>query len=164
MGADCQPISPVVDAQNNILVPLTVPEVMKLGPDGKAIWRVRLGTAAAVIPPVLNLLAQAFGFAGAPNIGTVTHTPLPAPQATLISALAQRVVGGDREWTMLLVGLGLGVGLCVVAAATRAARKMKVGAEQVTRFPGGRHCRRQRLLQIGPMILWVARQPTPSRL
>src|SRR5688572_12358562 len=37
-------VAPLVDAKGNILLPLTVPEVMKLGPDGKEIWRARLGT------------------------------------------------------------------------------------------------------------------------
>ena len=40
---------------------------------------------AAVIPPVLNLLAHAYGFAGAANVGVVAPKPLPAPQATLIA-------------------------------------------------------------------------------
>ena len=60
-------------------------------------WALIVGVlaGAAVIPPVLNVLAHSFGFAGAPNIGTVTHQPLPAAQATLISALAQGVIGGN---------------------------------------------------------------------
>lgn len=45
---------PVVDAQDNILAALTVPEVVKLAPDGKEIWRVRLGNAAPVVPPALT--------------------------------------------------------------------------------------------------------------
>ena len=31
---------------------------------------------ASVIPPILNLLAKAYGFAGAANIGVVTQNPL----------------------------------------------------------------------------------------
>ena len=50
---------------------------------------VGVAAGASVIPFVLNLLAKAYGFAGAPNIGVVAANPLPAPQATLISALAQ---------------------------------------------------------------------------
>ena len=55
---------------------------------------VGVAAGAAVIPFVLNLLAKAYGFAGAPNLGVVTQNPLPAPQATLISALA---AGRDRR-------------------------------------------------------------------
>jgi len=67
---------------------------------------------ALVIPPILNLLAHSNGFAGAPNVGVIAKNPLPAPQATLISALAQGVVGGDLDWGM--IGLGTLVGLAVI--------------------------------------------------
>jgi putative OPT family oligopeptide transporter len=67
-----------------------------------------------VIPPVLNLLAHAFGFAGAPNLHTVTAQPLAAPQATLISALAQGVIGGNLNWSMIGIGAVVGVILVIV--------------------------------------------------
>src|SRR3546814_13988228 len=51
-----------------------------------------------VIPPVLDLLNTAFGFAGAPGAGP---NALPAPQAALISALATGVLGGDLNWAMI---------------------------------------------------------------
>ena len=38
---------------------------------------------------------------GAANIGVVAPNPLPAPQATLIAALAQGVIGRNLEWTMI---------------------------------------------------------------
>jgi putative OPT family oligopeptide transporter len=60
---------------------------------------------------VLDLLAHAFGFAGAPNLDTVTAQPLAAPQASLISALAQGVIGGKLNWTMIGIGALLGAGL-----------------------------------------------------
>ena len=47
---------------------------------------------AAVIPFVLNLLAKAYGFAGAANVGVVAPDPLPADQGDSISALAQGVI------------------------------------------------------------------------
>jgi putative OPT family oligopeptide transporter len=68
---------------------------------------------AIVIPPVLNLLAHAYGFAGAANVNVVAKNPLPAPQATLISALAQGVIGGNLDWKML--GIGAIVGAVLVA-------------------------------------------------
>jgi outer membrane protein assembly factor BamB len=46
--------APAVDAQGNILVAGTVPELLALAPDGKELWRVRLGTAAPVAPPVIT--------------------------------------------------------------------------------------------------------------
>ncbi|HEU4373315.1 MAG TPA: oligopeptide transporter, OPT family, partial [Telluria sp.] len=55
-----------------------------------------IGVAAgsAVVPPVLELLNHANGFAGAPNLQAISSTPLAAPQATLISTLAKGVIGG----------------------------------------------------------------------
>jgi putative OPT family oligopeptide transporter len=67
---------------------------------------------ALVIPLVLNLLAKSNGFAGAPNVGVIAQDPLPAPQATLISALARGVIGGDLDWQM--IGIGLLVGLAII--------------------------------------------------
>ena len=74
---------------------------------------------AAVIPPVLNLLAKAYGFAGAANVGVVALNPLPAPQATLISALAQGVIGGNLEWRM--IGIGAVVGAASFSSTARSA-------------------------------------------
>ena len=45
---------PVVDAQGSVLIALTVPEVVKLGPDGKEAWRVRIGANAPLAPAVLT--------------------------------------------------------------------------------------------------------------
>jgi putative OPT family oligopeptide transporter len=68
---------------------------------------------ALVIPPILDLLNHAYGFAGAPNLGKTLAQPLPAPQATLISALAKGVIGGQIDWG--LIAIGAGVGAVVVA-------------------------------------------------
>jgi len=64
---------------------------------------------AAVIPPILDLLNTAFGFQGAPG---ATANSLAAPQAALISAIAQGVLGGNLDWG--LIGLGAGIGVIVV--------------------------------------------------
>jgi putative OPT family oligopeptide transporter len=87
---------------------------------------VGVGAGAAVIPFVLNLLAQAYGFAGAPNIGVVAPNPLPAPQATLISALAQGVIGHNLEWKMIGIGALVGVALIVLDAALGAMNKLRI--------------------------------------
>ena len=85
---------------------------------GAAPWRQQVallvGVAAAslTIPFVLNLLAQAYGFAGAANLHTVTAQPLAAPQANLISALAQGVIGGKLSWN--LIGIGVVIGIAIV--------------------------------------------------
>ncbi|MBV9989991.1 MAG: oligopeptide transporter, OPT family [Alphaproteobacteria bacterium] len=105
----------IATISNNNLQDLKTGQLVKATPRAQQ-WALIVGViaGAAVIPPVLNLLAHAFGFAGAPNIGTVTHQPLPAPQATLISALAQGVIGGDLNVAMLEAGVALGIGLIVL--------------------------------------------------
>jgi putative OPT family oligopeptide transporter len=87
---------------------------------------VGVGAGAAVIPSVLNLLAKAYGFAGAANVGVVAPNPLPAPQATLISALAQGVIGGNLEWKMIGIGALVGVGLVIVDAILGAMGKLRI--------------------------------------
>lgn len=64
---------------------------------------------AAVIPPILDLLNSAYGFAGGPPAQVAGNDPLPAPQATLISALAKGVLTGDLRWDLIGYGAGLGV-------------------------------------------------------
>jgi putative OPT family oligopeptide transporter len=64
-----------------------------------------------VIPPVLDLLNAAYGFAGAPGAGP---NALPAPQAALVSALASGVLGGDLDWSLIGIGAAVGVGIVIV--------------------------------------------------
>lgn len=47
-------LSPVVDAQDNVLVVGATPDVIKLDFEGKELWRARFGTSPAVAPPVLT--------------------------------------------------------------------------------------------------------------
>jgi putative OPT family oligopeptide transporter len=68
---------------------------------------------ALVIPPILNLLNRGYGFAGTPGAHAGIAQALPAPQATLISALAKGVIGGQIDWR--LIGAGAVVGAIVVA-------------------------------------------------
>ncbi len=81
-------------------------------------WRQQLAliigvvAGALVIPPVLDLLNKAYGFAGAP--GADPKTALAAPQAALISALAKGVIQGDLAWHLIGIGALVGVA-CIVA-------------------------------------------------
>jgi putative OPT family oligopeptide transporter len=81
-------------------------------------WKQQLALAigcvagSVAIPPVLDLLNHAYGFAGAPNVAAGVE-PLPAPQAALISTLAKGVVTGDLDWGLL--GLGGLLGAVLVA-------------------------------------------------
>jgi putative OPT family oligopeptide transporter len=87
---------------------------------------VGVAAGAAVIPFVLNLLAKAYGFAGAPNVNVIASNPLPAPQATLIAALAQGVIGGSLEWKMLGIGALVGVGLIILDAVLGVMKKLRI--------------------------------------
>ena len=64
---------------------------------------------AVVIPPILDLLNRSFGFVGAPGAGP---DALAAPQAALISAIAQGVLGHNLDWG--LIGLGAAIGAVAV--------------------------------------------------
>lgn len=68
---------------------------------------------AIVIPPVLQLLNSAYGF-GAPAAGVANAQTLPAPQATLISALAKGVIQGQIDWSLIGVGVLIGVAIIVI--------------------------------------------------
>jgi putative OPT family oligopeptide transporter len=107
----------IATISNNNLQDLKTGQLVGATPRAQQ-WALIVGViaGAAVIPPVLNLLAHAFGFAGAPNLHTVTAHPLAAPQATLISALAQGVIGGNLDWRMIGIGAVVGVVLVILDA------------------------------------------------
>jgi hypothetical protein len=46
-------VPPVIDGADDILVVLNNPEIIKLGPDSRELWRARLGSASAQAPPTL---------------------------------------------------------------------------------------------------------------
>ncbi|MDT6960639.1 oligopeptide transporter, OPT family [Cupriavidus sp. SZY C1] len=70
---------------------------------------------AAVIPPVLELLYHAYGFAGAlPRADMDPNAALAAPQATLMTAIATGIFTHQLNWTIILIGVGLGVVLIAI--------------------------------------------------
>jgi putative OPT family oligopeptide transporter len=70
---------------------------------------------AIVIPPILELVYQAYGFAGAlPHAGMDPNKALGAPQATLMSTLATGILSGKLDWTMIGIGVAAGIVLIVV--------------------------------------------------
>jgi putative OPT family oligopeptide transporter len=73
---------------------------------------------AAVIPPVLNLLYNAYGFAGAlPRAGMDPSQALSAPQATLMTAIATGIFTHQLDWSMLGIGVALGIVLILIDMA-----------------------------------------------
>ena len=63
---------------------------------------------AAVIPPILTALAHSNGFVGQAD---ATAQPLAAPQAGLMTSLAQGVITGDLNWPLVIAGALIGVAL-----------------------------------------------------
>jgi putative OPT family oligopeptide transporter len=81
---------------------------------------------AFVIPPVLDLVNHAYGFVGAPG-AEMRANPLPAPQAGLISSLAQGVIAADIDWSLIRTGAFIGV--CIILLdeiLSRTTRHMRV--------------------------------------
>jgi putative OPT family oligopeptide transporter len=78
---------------------------------------------AAIIPPILDVVNRAYGFAGAP--GPHREHALAAPQAGLISALAQGVIQNNVDWSLIWIGAGIGF---VAIVADIVLRRLKPGA------------------------------------
>lgn len=69
---------------------------------------------AAVIAPVLEMLYHAYGFTGAlPRENMDPAQALAAPQATLMTTIAQGIFSGQLEWGYIFTGIGLGVLLII---------------------------------------------------
>uniref|UniRef100_UPI004026CE3E OPT family oligopeptide transporter n=1 Tax=Megasphaera micronuciformis TaxID=187326 RepID=UPI004026CE3E len=64
---------------------------------------------AIAIAPVLNLLYQAYGFTGAlPRETMDPSQALAAPQAVLMTTIAQVIFSSDLDWNFILFGIGVG--------------------------------------------------------
>ena len=75
---------------------------------------------SVVIPPILDVLNTAFTFQGAPG---AKATALAAPQAQLISAIAQGVLGGNLDWNLIGFGALIGVVVVIVDEVLRYTKK-----------------------------------------
>jgi putative OPT family oligopeptide transporter len=88
-------------------------------------WRQQVSLIAGVIfgslviPPILDLLNHAYGFTGGPHA-------LPAPQATLISALAKGVIQGQIRWDLIGIGAVIGVVIVVIDEMLRARTRFQL--------------------------------------
>ena len=70
---------------------------------------------ALVIAPVLNLLYEAYGFPGAmPRAGMDPAQALSAPQAVLMTTIAQGIFSSKLAWEYIYIGIGLGVILVLI--------------------------------------------------
>ena len=70
---------------------------------------------AFVIAPVLNLLYEAYGFSGAmPRPGMDPTQALAAPQAALMTTIAQGIFQSQLAWEYIYIGIGVGVVLVII--------------------------------------------------
>jgi len=78
---------------------------------------------ALVIPPILDLMNTAFTFQGAPG---ARSSALPAPQAAIISTIAQGVLGGSLDWGLIGEGAIIGVVAVIVDELLRGTSKRRL--------------------------------------
>ena len=96
----------VATISNNNLQDLKTGQLVEATP-----WRQQVALilgvvfGAIVIPPILDLMNTAFTFQGAPG---AKETALAAPQAAIISTIAQGVLGGDLDWGLIREGAIIG--------------------------------------------------------
>jgi putative OPT family oligopeptide transporter len=75
---------------------------------------------SAVIAPLLSLLYEAYGFVGAPSHeGQDASSAMPAPQAALMTQIADGIAHGHLPWTMVAIGAVLGVALVALETVLR---------------------------------------------
>lgn len=82
---------------------------------------------ALAIAPVLNLLYQAYGFVGAmPREGMDTLSALAAPQANLMSTIAQGIFHHNIEWGYMAFGVFVGILVIIIDKILRRTQKMSL--------------------------------------
>ena len=107
----------VATISNNNLQDLKTGQLVEATP-----WRQQVALVlgvifgAIVIPPILDLMNTAFTFQGAPG---AKASALPAPQAAIISTIAQGVLGGSLDWAMIRQGAIIGVVAVIVDEALK---------------------------------------------
>jgi putative OPT family oligopeptide transporter len=107
----------VATISNNNLQDLKTGQLVEATP-----WRQQVALilgvvfGAIVIPPILDLMNTAFTFQGAPG---AKETALAAPQAAIISTIAQGVLGSSLDWGLIREGAIIGAIAVVVDEALK---------------------------------------------
>ncbi|WP_309662039.1 OPT family oligopeptide transporter [Sphingomonas sp.] len=102
----------VATISNNNLQDLKTGQLVEATP-----WRQQVALilgvvfGAIVIPPILDLMNTAFTFQGAPG---AKETALAAPQAAIISTIAQGVLGSSLDWGLIREGAIIGAVAVIV--------------------------------------------------
>ncbi|OIR43852.1 MULTISPECIES: OPT family oligopeptide transporter [unclassified Corynebacterium] len=66
---------------------------------------------SVVIPPILQVMLTGFGFQGMEGAGP---DALAAPQAALMSSVANGIFNSSLDWGLILLGAGIGVALIII--------------------------------------------------
>ena len=82
-------------------------------------WKMQIGDVLGVIVAGAVMffplyLLHTSDLASNPGIGGFGGKNLPAPQAGLMAALSQGIVGGEMAWPLVLVGIAMGITLILV--------------------------------------------------
>jgi putative OPT family oligopeptide transporter len=102
---------------------------------GAAPWKQQaalvIGVVAGAVAfaPLIELLYSNYGFAGAlPRPGMLTENAMAAPQATLMTQIADGIIGHRLAWSMVAIGAALGVALVALESWLRRTREVSVPA------------------------------------
>jgi putative OPT family oligopeptide transporter len=82
-------------------------------------WKMQVGELAGVVLAGLTLffplyLLHTSDIATNPESGGFGSANLPAPQAGLMAALSQGIVGGEMPWALVIVGIAMGMAMILV--------------------------------------------------
>jgi len=82
-------------------------------------WKMQVGDLIGVVVAGLVLFFPIFllhtsDLASNPTVGGLGGKNLPAPQAGLMAALSQGIVGGQMAWPLVLVGIAMGISLILI--------------------------------------------------
>ncbi len=82
-------------------------------------WKMQVGDVIGVVVAGCVLffplyLLHTSDLASNPGVGGFGGKNLPAPQAGLMAALSQGIVGGEMAWPLVLVGIAMGISLILV--------------------------------------------------
>ncbi len=82
-------------------------------------WKMQVGDLIGVVVAGFALffpiwLLHTSDLASNPGIGGLGGKNLPAPQAGLMAALSQGIVGGEMAWPLVIVGIAMGLSLILI--------------------------------------------------
>jgi putative OPT family oligopeptide transporter len=102
---------------------------------GATPWRQQAALAigviagAIIIAPVLQLLYSNYGFVGSlPRAGMQPQNAMPAPQAALMTQIANGIISRQLPWTMVGIGAALGIVFVAVESWLRRSRGFSLPA------------------------------------